>query len=187
MYRFKENLSSVPGYKSQKFRDVIGIKNTILRVISEYTVFTAKKLDKISQRVSLEKERSPKIEPWGTPVFSGWGIRRNQQRKPQEASLLLSREKDTDGSVSHMLSKEYFQEGSDNCANFAVSVKMQSENSLSFSNSILNCLFYRNINTHENCSLHGYLLNYHSLEQIKYSSIGGCLNYDASEQENKME
>lgn len=34
--------------KTGKFRDMIGTKNTILRVISEYIVFTAKELYKIS-------------------------------------------------------------------------------------------------------------------------------------------
>lgn len=42
------NVCQVAGYKSLKFRDMIGVKNTISRVISAYIVFTAKELGKIS-------------------------------------------------------------------------------------------------------------------------------------------
>ena len=50
------------GYKSLRFRDMIGAKNTISRIISTYIVFTAKEVDKISSRESLTVEE--KSQDW---------------------------------------------------------------------------------------------------------------------------
>ena len=46
----------VAGYKNLRFRDMIGAKNTISRIISTYIVFTAKEVGKISSRESLTVE-----------------------------------------------------------------------------------------------------------------------------------
>lgn len=44
------------GYKRLRFRDMIGAKNTISRIINTYIVFTAKEVGEISSRESLTVE-----------------------------------------------------------------------------------------------------------------------------------
>lgn len=110
----------VAGYKSLRFRDMIGAKNTISRIISTYIVFTAKKVGKISSRESLTVEE--KSQDWALG-YSRVELLGDEEEAGEEATKesLRGRRKPQ---ARHLKCQRIVQEGSDDCGNSAVSLKM---------------------------------------------------------------